>query len=327
LSPCFLALLNRALCRVYRHRIKLLKNDYFTSILISRFLADVRSAAERKEILDWLTPINYSPQQSNYLKTRQLGTGQWLLNSLAFQKWLKTGEQTLFCPGIPGAGKTILTSIVVDNLNARFFDDRSTGIVYIYCDLRRQHEQRIDDLLASLLKQLAQSQSSLPASLKALYGRHKEKQSRPTFEDISRALESVVAIYSRTFLIVDALDECQATGGCRSKFLLELFNLRRRYGANIFATSRPIPEITHEFEGSMSLEVRATPEDVKRYLDGNILRLPRFVVSNPRLQDEIKTTIVKLVDGMCVDFISYNQLYYYADMLPGFYLHSFISNH
>src|SRR5438045_5526567 len=32
------------------------------------------------------------------------------------QAWLKTSKQVLFSPGIPGAGKTILTSIVVDNL-------------------------------------------------------------------------------------------------------------------------------------------------------------------------------------------------------------------
>jgi hypothetical protein len=40
---------------------------------------------------------------------------------------------------------------------------KSIGIAYIYCNFRRQDEQKIDDLLASLLKQLAESQPSLPA--------------------------------------------------------------------------------------------------------------------------------------------------------------------
>ncbi|KAI1754879.1 putative ankyrin repeat protein [Xylaria castorea] len=263
------------------------------------FLADVRSAAERKEILNWLTPIDSGSQQSDYLQRRQPGTGQWLLNSPDFQRWLRTAGQTLFCPGIPGAGKTILTSIVVENLNAQCFDDGSTGIAYIYCDFRRQDKHEIDDLLANLLKQLAQSQSNLPASLKDLYHhRHKENWTRPTLEDISKALQSVIATYSRTFLVIDALDECQAANGCRAEFLLELFNLQRQYRADIFATSRFIPEITDKFEGSISLEIRATPEDVKKYLDGHILQLPPFVVSDMRLQDEIKTTIGKSVDGM-----------------------------
>ncbi|KAI0099770.1 hypothetical protein GGR51DRAFT_564815 [Nemania sp. FL0031] len=47
-----------------------------------------KEAAEHQEILDWLTPINYGAQQSDYLKRRQPGTGEWLLNSSDFQRWL-----------------------------------------------------------------------------------------------------------------------------------------------------------------------------------------------------------------------------------------------
>jgi hypothetical protein len=60
---------------------------------------------ERCVILDWLTPIDYAPQQSNFISQWQEGTGQWLLNSDEFQVWINQRKQTLFCPGIPGAGK------------------------------------------------------------------------------------------------------------------------------------------------------------------------------------------------------------------------------
>ena len=62
----------------------------------------------------------------------------------------------LFCPGIPGAGKTILTSIVVDDLTTRFSNDPSVGIAYVYCNFRRRDEQKAEELFASLLKQLMQ---------------------------------------------------------------------------------------------------------------------------------------------------------------------------
>jgi hypothetical protein len=110
---------------------------------------------DRQKILDWLTPVDYGPQHSDYLKRRQRGTGQWLLDSAKYQTWLNIGKQALFCPGIPGAGKTILTSIIVDDLITRFQNDPTVNIVYIYCNFRRKDEQKIDDLLASLLKQLA----------------------------------------------------------------------------------------------------------------------------------------------------------------------------
>jgi hypothetical protein len=55
-----------------------------------------------------------------------------------------------------------MTAIVVDDLYTRFQSDASIGIAYLYCDTQRQHEQKIEDLLATLLKQLAQKQSSIP---------------------------------------------------------------------------------------------------------------------------------------------------------------------
>ena len=56
--------------------------------------------------------------------------------------WLDTDKQTLFCPGIPGAGKTIITAVVVNDLATRFADDLDIGIAYIYCDFRRRDEQK-----------------------------------------------------------------------------------------------------------------------------------------------------------------------------------------
>jgi hypothetical protein len=107
---------------------------------------------EHKAILNWLTPIDFLSQQHDFIARRQEGTGTWLLDSTEYQSWRETKNQTLFCPGIPGAGKTILTSIVVNELTARFFNDPTIGITYVYCNFRRQDEQKIDDLLASLLK-------------------------------------------------------------------------------------------------------------------------------------------------------------------------------
>jgi len=251
-------------------------------------------------ILDWLTPIDYASQQSDYLGRRQPGTGQWLLDSEEYQAWLKTSKQTLFCPGIPGAGKTILTSIIVDDLNKRFQNDANIGIAYLYCNFRRQSEQRAEDLLANLLKQLSQERSCLPDSVKALYDHHKDKRTRPSFKEILRVLQSAAATFSRVFIIIDALDECQASDGCRERFLSEIFNLQVKVKASVFATSRFFPEITNNFSGSMLLEIRASEEDVRRYLDGHMSQLPAFVGQRSDLQGEIKTGIVAAVRGMYV---------------------------
>jgi hypothetical protein len=267
-------------------------------------------ARKQKEqaILDWLTPIDYATQQSDFISRRQAGTGRWLLDSSEFQGWLAAGKRTLFCPGIPGSGKTILTAIVVEELIARFCsDDEKVGIAYLYCNFRRGDEQRARDLLASLVKQLAQGLDPMPEVVNSLYGRHVSTRTQPTLDELSQALEAVAALYPRVFIVVDALDECLITGSHRSDFLSRIFAVQERSGANLFMTSRHILEIKEIFQGSTSLEVRALESDVRRYVDSNISNLPSFVRRSPDLQEEIKTGIVGAVDGMYV--LSYSSLF------------------
>ena len=253
---------------------------------------------EHQAIVDWLTSIEYAPQQSDFISRRQAGTGQWLLDSAEFQSWLNQKQQTLFCPGIPGAGKTMVTSIVVDYLCKTFGNDGSIGIAYLYCNFRQQRDQKPVDLLTNLLGQLVQGQPSVPKDIKSLYERHKVKRTRPSLDEISEVLQSIMANYSRTFIAIDALDECGTSDGGWWKFLSEISKLQAKTGTCLFATSRFIPEITAEFKGRPSLEIRANAGDVRKYLDGHISQLRPFVSRRSDLQEEIKTEIVKAVDGM-----------------------------
>ncbi|KAI0196461.1 hypothetical protein F4808DRAFT_305556 [Astrocystis sublimbata] len=271
---------------------------------INEGITHTKRYLERKEdteVLDWLTSTNHGAQQTDNLRRRQPGTGQWLLDSEKYQTWLREPQTTLFCPGIPGAGKTILTSIVVDDLENRFRSETTASAVvaYVYCNYKVQNEQTPEGLLSSLLKQLAQTEPSLPRSCQELYGQHKSKRTRPTLDEILKTLESITAQKSRIFIIVDALDECPTLDGCRTKFLSALLTLQENSGINIFATSRPIPRIINHFRENLStLEIRATKDDIGRYLQGHLSELPKFIANRPDLQDEITTSITEAVDGM-----------------------------
>ncbi|KAH8586341.1 ankyrin repeat protein, partial [Bisporella sp. PMI_857] len=274
----------------------------------SETLLAIRSSADRSEllqkskenqaILDWLSPIDYTSQQHDFIRRRQPGTGQWLLDAAEYREWIGVKKKTLFCPGIPGAGKTILTAIVIDDLSTRFANEKNVGLAYVYCNFKRQDEQRIDDLLANLLKQLSQSTVSLLNNVKSLYDHHSKKRSRPAKDEILKALRHAASTFSKVFIIVDALDECQVSDGCRTELLSELFDLQAKCQTNLFATSRFLPEVDKIFESSIHLEIRASEQDVQRYLDGHLLSLPKFVRDNSELQNEVKCEIIKAVDGM-----------------------------
>jgi hypothetical protein len=258
---------------------------------------------ENKIVLDWLTTIDYGSQQSDFIARRQAGTGQWLLDLTEYQEWTETAKQILFCPGIPGAGKTILTSIVVNDLQARFQDNVNIGIAYLYCNFRQQADQKVEHLLSSLIRQLSQDQPSLPESLRILYAKHKGR-TRPSVDELSGVLQTVASLFSRIFIVVDALDECQLSDGSRSKLLTMLFILQSETGANIFVTSRFIPDVTEKFKNNLSVEIRAQPADIEIYIKGNMAIMPSYVAQRPDLRQEIITAIVQAVDGMYVDLRS-----------------------
>jgi hypothetical protein len=240
---------------------------------------DRESREEHQTILNWISPTDYATQQSDFISRRQEGTGQWLLDPNEFHTWMNQSNQVLFFSGISAAGKTICASIVINELQVRFRNDAGVGIAYVYCNFRRHQEQKAVNLLASLLKQFSQGLSSMPQSLRRLYESHQSQRTRPSFDEISQTLQSVVSEYSRAFIVIDALDECQDSGVDRKRFLTRLFGLQVKIRACLLATSRLIPSIKKEFEGrSTRMEIRASDHGLKRYIDEHITRLPAFVI-------------------------------------------------
>ncbi len=254
-----------------------------------------QTAEERKAMLNWLSTADYTAQQHDLINDRQPGTGQWVLESKVYRTWMQAEGQTLFCPGIPGAGKTFITSTVIENLSTKYQDDSTVTVVYLYCNFKRKDEQNLYHLLVSLLRQLIESQETPHMVTRDLHIKHQKKQSRLSLEEISRCIQSVAASYSKVYILVDAFDECQTVDGCRSKLISELFNLQKRCVINLFATSRDIPEIVQRFEGVEMLRIFASSEDVQMYLDGRMDEVSGYKES---LREEIKAEIIESVQGM-----------------------------
>ncbi|KLJ06231.1 hypothetical protein EMPG_10341 [Blastomyces silverae] len=262
-----------------------------------------QQSRETRQILKWLAESENGAELSDYLSRRQDGTGDWIFNRNELKRWIESdGKCTLFCPGLPGAGKSIMASIIVDELYRRFHKDDNVGIAFWFFDLRRHDEEKIPErVLASLLKQLLSTQPSLPQAVEELYHMHKGRGTRPSPKELSSALESVLGRYSRVFIVVDALDECPTFNGSLNTVLNTIFKLQGQYPVKFLATSRFIPEIAVKFRDikSVFLEIRASDSDVEKYLREHMSQLPSFVrTSADDIQEEIIKGIRNAVDGM-----------------------------
>ena len=245
----------------------------------------------------WISPTDFPAQQSDFIGRRQQGTGQWFLDASEVAQWLGQSKGTLFCPGIPGAGKTMIAAIAVDHL-LKTAQSSSIGVAYLYCNYKAQEEQDTTNLLAAILKQLVQAQPSLMGLVEYLHLQHLKQGTRPSVDEIFKALQSVLAKFSVVHIVIDALDECRNSDGTRRLFLAKLRELQAKTDLRLMITSRLIPDVVDEFKTALRLEVQASDEDVRRFVASQIDRLPKCIQRDTALQELVQGKIIEAVNGM-----------------------------
>ncbi|KAJ7266837.1 ankyrin repeat-containing domain protein [Mycena rebaudengoi] len=255
------------------------------------------ATAERRKIIEWMSLLNFFQRHADISCARQEGTGLWLLEEAKFKDWVSRTGATFWCYGMPGAGKTVLSSTVVDYLREKS-PSPNVGVACAYLNHKETDMQTPKNILAGLWRQLIFGKPILPGSLAhGLHHKHDEKGTRPSVDEMHALLSSAVTDYSKVYIVIDALDEYPEMQ--RHILLKHLAALRPE--VNLLLTSRPHITPNIFFPNSPALEIRATEEDIRRYLDAQIensFRLSKHVQSRPELRQEIENQIISNVDGM-----------------------------
>lgn len=210
----------------------------------------VRSAMDGLQIqslIGWLSPLNFIAKQDREFKEHQVGTCRWFFERDEFKQWKEGDNLTLFCPGIPGAGKTFLSSIATNELEqtrGNHAQRDNIAVLNLYCKWDDPLSQTVDGLLCSLLKQVVQKYETTSDGLIEMFNKHQKKETRPSRSELLSVLGSTLSPFKRTFVVVDGLDELLEEGN-RLHLLETLTALPGR--VNILVTSRPLKSIVRYF--------------------------------------------------------------------------------
>ncbi|KAJ6579069.1 ankyrin repeat domain-containing protein [Mycena vulgaris] len=252
-------------------------------------------AEKRRAILDWMSPLEFLQRQGDVFSTLQPGTGKWLLADTQFQDWESGSGKILWCPGMPGAGKTVLVSLVFNHLEVQA-QNNNIGLACVYLNHKETETQTLPNLLGGLWKQLMVD-NHIPPAVDALYDYHCERRTRPHLDEFCKTLNFAITQYPKVYFIIDALDEYPED--IRHSFLECLVTLGPK--VNIMMTSRPHIGLDSVFPDLKILEIQATEDDICKYLTMQIKHSPRLskhIKSRPELQDEIQAKIVDNCQGM-----------------------------
>jgi hypothetical protein len=175
----------------------------------------IRENEQRRRYADvqrWLAAADVRADHSGFASVRRADddSGQWVLDTDQFQTWVdpklhgSSRQAMLWVNGMPGAGKTVIASRIIDKLCS----DSSSTTIYFYC--RHGDEQRNSFLgiAAGLLAQMIRLNANI---VDYLYEKVYAKGSvRLSLDEARDVLEVGIKSFSRTSIVIDGLDECNA---------------------------------------------------------------------------------------------------------------------
>lgn len=253
-----------------------------------------------------LNAIDYEAKHRRLQNLRHAGTGEWLFRQTEYITWgLPDKSASLGCHGIPGCGKSILASNIVDTLTGVGSTRISSAsdVIYYYCDYADQRSLLFDRILGSLLKQLflkGQIPEHVESKLLQLFSLG--SQSPPDIA-LANILCSSVALLDDIYIIFDGLDECDKAV---SRAVLKTFKqlaASRPTNVKVLVTCVVEGSIAHELNdfAYVLLSPSATSADIKAFVDSSVrLKIDsgELKIRNPRLGQDIISELVLKANGL-----------------------------
>ncbi|KAH6906766.1 hypothetical protein BKA70DRAFT_1150947, partial [Coprinopsis sp. MPI-PUGE-AT-0042] len=253
----------------------------------------------RRDIWAILESIpNFRSIYYDMLSKATVGTGMWLVKGDKFRLWLEpNGNIKIFWgSGIPGAGKTILASIVIEHLEALCKDAHiKICVCYVYLRYSDHSELSVRDVLEILVMQTLERHSECLALVEETYARHLRERTDPTEPQLLALLHQLVKGMAVTFYILDALDEAP------TKIQLVVVETLASLDVKLFITSRPLKTVEANFPEAHTFDIIAQDADLDLHIANGINKdaeLRRLLHADPSLRDEVVSTIKRNCGGM-----------------------------
>ncbi|KAK6952914.1 hypothetical protein Daesc_005211 [Daldinia eschscholtzii] len=166
---------------------------------------------EKRAVLAWLSPkIDMYEFHREQHDKQEDETCEWITTSRGWKQWLNGGSyepngyrRFIWIYGIPGAGKTVLASFLIDSVAVHC---RATGYSYYYC-----HNERNQDETLHFLRWIV---GDLSRQIDRFIPKELEKLSQSQGFNIEGLLNCFAALSSkfksegrRVYLVIDAVDE------------------------------------------------------------------------------------------------------------------------
>ncbi|KAK6350646.1 hypothetical protein TWF718_003833 [Orbilia javanica] len=261
------------------------------------------SEQQKPDIHKWLSPSDPSTNLNIALREHHENSGVWFLNSTNFCNWKTHRNSLLWLHGIPGCGKTVLSSIIIAHLQS--ISPRQ--LLYFYFDYNYKSKQSLEQMLRVLVSQLYNQIDDASKHIYDLFLSCSNGKNQPTCQSLCEVFLSMTEKAGEVWLVLDALDECPR--GSRKELLAWIQDINTDSecrNIHLLVTSRLEPDIQYAISEcpvsscTLSLGGDLIGEDINAYIKFRVGEDPEFRRWRPRPKERkrIETVLSNKANGM-----------------------------
>lgn len=252
---------------------------------------------QREETYRWLHHTDPSPNHHRAQKNYESGTGDWILRYPEWISWLEAKTRSLWIRGIPGAGKTVLMSHLIEQIKKICDQSPKRDITYAFYYCYFAHKQdETKPFLKWLISRLCRKADHVPASINEL----RKNGGEPNVADLLTALASILTKFEVVYVAVDAIDESDLREDLLMVFQ-DLVTESRFKKLQLIASSREYIDIERKmakFSVSVSMNNPYVEMDIRRYVKSILQSCDRFGPWPLELLHEVEETVTMGAKGM-----------------------------
>ena len=190
-----------------------------------------------------------------------------------------------------------ISSLVIDRLSDGVYGD-NISVAYLYCNFQTQKSQFTAHMLGSLLEQVIGGLEVVPVEIHHAFRKAKQGFDRRglSVSEILKLLLAALRSLKRTFICIDALDECATES--RPEFLRSLHSLvENSPNVRLFVTGRPHIQAELEEHHGRALQIiifKPLKGDIRKYLEMKL----QDDAFHEEMDGELKQDIIKVIPEM-----------------------------
>ncbi|TFK17756.1 ankyrin [Coprinopsis marcescibilis] len=247
-----------------------------------------------KAIVEWLSDINYRAIQADNLRKRVSGTVKWTLVNPVILNWLAGIDRILWGVGMPGAGKTVLASYIVNHLAARAKANKRICVAFAYC--RYTDKFTGDKILGGLLRQVVEDHPATLQFVKPMYDYHLLRKTRPPQAELLDVLRAVFSsdLFDEKFCSLDGLDEAL------NDTQIDVLDSLAELPVNILLTSRSLPLLKERVPEAKFIDIMLHDADIEPLIKEKLGRMKtlRNLMEKDGWKDKVLKVILERSSGM-----------------------------